>query len=184
MIIARRLRVILLATLILSAYAFAGGPLYVTNSRDSYAPPESLQTSVTLSVQLPGLQINSAIGQSKLVLNKPYTGYFYGTGGTPPYLFQLTAGALPPGLQLTDPVAGLVTGTPTISGTYTFTVGVSDSTGGGIQPATFTAIVAPALGRNDTPAHPTAIGNGSIQASIRPLWIRPAPSLPTPTITR
>lgn len=56
------------------------------------------------------------------------TGYSQGiasSGGTPPYSYSLTAGALPPGITLSSP--GLVSGTPVTSGTYNFTVTSTDT---------------------------------------------------------
>lgn len=47
-------------------------------------------------------------------------------GGTPAYDWTLAAGALPPGLTL-DRFSGLISGTPTQSGTFSFTVRVRDS---------------------------------------------------------
>ena len=55
-----------------------------------------------------------------------YTYTFPVGSGDPPYTFSITAGALPPGLSL-DPATGTVSGTPTMSGTFTFTVLVTDS---------------------------------------------------------
>jgi hypothetical protein len=49
------------------------------------------------------------------------------TGGTAPYAYSLTSGALPAGLTLTT--AGVVAGTPTTAGTHTFTVRGTDSLG-------------------------------------------------------
>lgn len=47
-------------------------------------------------------------------------------GGKPPYSFVITAGAIPPGMAL-DPSSGDLRGIPTASGTYSFTVSVTDS---------------------------------------------------------
>lgn len=49
-------------------------------------------------------------------------------GGQPPYAFALIDGALPTGLAL-DPVTGMVTGTLTAAGMFTFTIGATDSAG-------------------------------------------------------
>ncbi|XNL33356.1 autotransporter domain-containing protein [Xanthomonas phaseoli pv. dieffenbachiae] len=49
------------------------------------------------------------------------------TGGTAPYSYAVTAGALPGGVVL-DAATGGLSGTPTVSGTFTFTLTVSDST--------------------------------------------------------
>ncbi|HMV81641.1 MAG TPA: putative Ig domain-containing protein [Blastocatellia bacterium] len=55
-----------------------------------------------------------------------YSQMLTATGGTAPYGFGVTAGTLPDGLTLSE--AGLLSGTPTASGTFTFTVGVRDET--------------------------------------------------------
>ncbi|MBK9976140.1 MAG: putative Ig domain-containing protein [Planctomycetes bacterium] len=47
------------------------------------------------------------------------------TGGTGPYAFAITAGALPAGMALSP--TGTVSGTPTVAGPATFTVRVTDS---------------------------------------------------------
>ncbi|MDW7707086.1 putative Ig domain-containing protein [Xanthomonas euvesicatoria] len=49
------------------------------------------------------------------------------TGGTAPYSYAVTAGALPGGVGL-DAATGGLSGTPTVSGTFTFTLTVTDST--------------------------------------------------------
>jgi IPT/TIG domain/Putative Ig domain len=55
----------------------------------------------------------------------------YGTaliasGGTAPYSWSLASGSLPPGLALSSST-GALSGTPTAAGTFSFTVGVADS---------------------------------------------------------
>ncbi|WP_406191261.1 putative Ig domain-containing protein [Streptomyces sp. NBC_01017] len=49
-------------------------------------------------------------------------------GGTPPYTWEITTGALPDGLSL-DTGSGNITGTPTTAGTTDFTATVTDSAG-------------------------------------------------------
>jgi CSLREA domain-containing protein len=49
------------------------------------------------------------------------------SGGTAPYTFAVTAGSLPGGLTLTS--GGALTGTPTASGSFNFTVTATDNTG-------------------------------------------------------
>jgi hypothetical protein len=65
----------------------------------------------------------------------PYSFTFVATGGTPGYTWAITSGALPPGLNLNG-VTGLISGTPTTAGTFTFAIRVTDSVGG-----TATAVV-------------------------------------------
>ena len=48
-------------------------------------------------------------------------------GGLPGYLWTLRSGTLPPGLDLTT--RGALAGTPSARGTFTFTVGATDSRG-------------------------------------------------------
>jgi hypothetical protein len=47
------------------------------------------------------------------------------SGGTAPYTYTVTPGTLPPGLSLSS--SGVLSGTPTTAGTYSFTVTVKDS---------------------------------------------------------
>jgi len=78
------------------------------------------------------------------------------SGGLSPYAFSITAGALPSGLALSG--AGVLSGTPTVNGTFNFTVTATDSTGG--TPAT--AAKAYALVVN-LPSSPTA---GAVSATV------------------
>lgn len=57
----------------------------------------------------------------------PYSQQVVVGGGTYPYTFSITAGALPAGLTI-DASTGIISGTPTASGTFNFTVTVKDST--------------------------------------------------------
>jgi len=71
------------------------------------------------------------------VVGTPYSQTISASGGTAPYTFTVTAGALPPGLTLS--LAGLLSGTPTTIGTFTFTVTATDANGcPGSQPYTIT----------------------------------------------
>jgi len=51
------------------------------------------------------------------------------SGGTPPYRWSLSSGALPAGLSL-DSTTGAISGAPTATGTYNFTVRVTDNAQG------------------------------------------------------
>ena len=58
----------------------------------------------------------------------PYSQQLTASGGTPPYTFTITAGALPAGLTLTG--AGLISGTPTgAAGTVAFSIRATDAAG-------------------------------------------------------
>ena len=60
------------------------------------------------------------------------------TGGTAPYTFSVSSGALPPGLVL-NPATGVISGTPTTAATFNFTITAADANGClGIRPYTIT----------------------------------------------
>ncbi|WP_316813794.1 putative Ig domain-containing protein [Pedobacter heparinus] len=74
-----------------------------------------------------------------------YSQTFTGSGGTAPYTFAVTGGALPAGLSI-DGATGALTGTPTAVGTFNFTIKATDAAGGsgpysGIR--AYTLVVAP-----------------------------------------
>ena len=60
-------------------------------------------------------------------LAQAYSTSLVAAGGSQPYTWEVTAGSLPPGLNL-NPAAGVLSGTPTSAGNYTFTIKVSDNT--------------------------------------------------------
>src|SRR6185436_1867677 len=57
-----------------------------------------------------------------------YSHFFPASGGTEPYVFSLAGGAFPTGLTL-DAATGELSGTPTVAGTFNFTVQVTDASG-------------------------------------------------------
>ncbi|MGD0246911.1 MAG: putative Ig domain-containing protein, partial [Streptosporangiaceae bacterium] len=60
------------------------------------------------------------------VAGKPDTVQITAAGGTAPYRFSVSSGALPPGLSL-NPVTGVLSGTPTTAGSYQFIIAATDS---------------------------------------------------------
>jgi hypothetical protein len=64
----------------------------------------------------------------KLTVGVAYSATLSVTGGTAPYTFSIYSGSLPPGLTL-NTTTGVVSGTPTTTGTYTFVAKVKDSKG-------------------------------------------------------
>src|SRR2546430_140385 len=57
---------------------------------------------------------------------QPYSQAITAIGGTAPYTFALVSGVLPRGLSFSS--SGVISGTPTNNGSWTFTVRVTDST--------------------------------------------------------
>jgi hypothetical protein len=70
----------------------------------------------------------------------PYSQTFTGSGGTAPYTFAVTAGALPPGLFLS--ATGVLSGTPAIAGPSSFTIRATDANGCFVERAYTMAIAA------------------------------------------
>jgi hypothetical protein len=70
-----------------------------------------------------------------------YSQTITGSGGAAPYTFDVTTGALPPGLALI--ADGALTGTPTTAGTFTFTIRGTDANGC-LATLTYTIIISAA----------------------------------------
>src|SRR5258708_22125916 len=81
----------------------------------------------TLTVISPGspLTIATASPLSSGTVGVGYSQTIAVTGGTAPYVWSITAGALPSGLALSS-ATGAIGGTPTSAGSFTFTVQVTD----------------------------------------------------------
>jgi len=73
-----------------------------------------------------------------------YAGTLSVTGGTAPYTYAVTSGALPTGMLLS--VAGALSGTPTVSGSFPVTVTATDNYGFTANHVYTLAIGAPAIG--------------------------------------
>jgi hypothetical protein len=75
---------------------------------------------------------------SAMVVGVPFSESVSASGGTAPYTYTVTAGTLPAGLTL-NPTTGLISGTPTASGAYSFTITATDAfSSTGSQPYTGT----------------------------------------------
>ncbi len=69
----------------------------------------------------------STTSLSAATVNSNYSATLAATGGTSPYTWSLSNGTLPAGLSLST--AGVISGTPTTSGSSSFTVKVTDANG-------------------------------------------------------
>jgi hypothetical protein len=82
-------------------------------------------------------------------INVPYSATFTACSGTPPYAWSST-GVLPPGLTLTPgPTTATISGTPTVKGTYSVTLQLTDS-GGGTAAQTYSIVINPPPSINAT----------------------------------
>ncbi|MFN7975359.1 MAG: kelch repeat-containing protein [Acidobacteriota bacterium] len=84
-------------------------------------------------------------------VNKPYGQTLSASGGAWPYAFAVTSGALPPGATLSP--AGVLSGTPSASATFGFTVTVRDAAGCSTT-SSFVVTIAPSWTATGSIAHP------------------------------
>ncbi|HET6655188.1 MAG TPA: putative Ig domain-containing protein [Gammaproteobacteria bacterium] len=86
--------------------------------------------SRSYSLDIAGATISVApAGLPTATPEEPYSQTFTASGGTEPYSYAITAGSLPAGLALNGST-GVLSGTPTASGTFPFTVTATDSSTG------------------------------------------------------
>jgi hypothetical protein len=102
--------------------ANTSGDYQLVFSADKNKPHQSSQ-NFTLTVTCPGVSVqNPAVTTG--TAGTPFSQSFTQAGGTTPVSFSLNSGVLPPGLTLS--AAGVLSGTPTASGTFPITVKVTD----------------------------------------------------------
>jgi len=93
---------------------------------DSATTPRTASRAYTLVIQpTPALTITTTTLPAATV-GVAYSQTLAASGGTLPYAWSVSAGALPGGLAL-DPAPGVISGTPTTAETANFTVMVTDS---------------------------------------------------------
>ncbi len=95
----------------------------VTDSSNSPGGPDWAQAQLTLTV-VPPLSI-STTSLPAAAAGVTYLADLTATGGVAPYTWSLAQGSLPPGLTLQSS-SGIISGTPTSQGNFTFTVAVED----------------------------------------------------------
>jgi hypothetical protein len=144
----------------------------VLGATDSGTPPQTASQAVTLSVTPVGLAVS---GQplSPAPVNVAYHSQIAVYGGTPPFSWTVSSGNLPPGLTL-NAATGSIDGTPTQNGTYNFVPQITDSG----NPAQVTStnefiVIQQGLGRNDSIATATPLGNSANFTNPLPFSISP-----------
>jgi Putative Ig domain len=105
---------ILFALLLLNACSGFSKPTANATANPT-APTTTSTASLTISSTLPSATVGSN-----------YSATLNVTGGTAPYSFSLKSGALPAGLLLGS-TTGIISGTPTATGSFSFALLVSDS---------------------------------------------------------
>jgi uncharacterized repeat protein (TIGR01451 family) len=114
----------------------AGTYSFTVKVTDSAGLSATEATSITI---VPGPSLTFSTPPSGWT-NTVYTDTLTATGGTTPYIFSLATGSLPPGISLS--ASGVLSGTPTSAGTYSFTVKLTDALGQTTTKATTLTIAA------------------------------------------
>ena len=100
-----------------------GTSTFTVRVTDSANPAATATKSFTLTVS--DLAIDTAATLPAAAVSVPYTETLLASGGTSPYTWALSSGTLPAPLTLS--AAGVLSGTPTAAGTFTFSIKATDS---------------------------------------------------------
>ncbi|MGB8007965.1 MAG: putative Ig domain-containing protein [Terriglobales bacterium] len=119
-----------------SAGAISGTPTGTTGTSnftvtvtDSQTPtPSTTSANLSITVALAPLSVTTS-SLANGVIGAAYSQTLQASGGTPPYTWSVISGTLPASLGL-NASTGAITGTPSASGTSSFTVKVTDSASG------------------------------------------------------
>lgn len=149
----------------LSGTATAGGTFnFTVTATDSSTGtgPFAGSRAYALTVNAPTLALSPAMLANANV-GSPYSGAITASGGTAPYSYALSAGALPAGMALA--ADGTLSGTPTAGGTFNFTVTGTDSSTGTGAPYTASQAYALTVGPATLTISPATLPAGQMGAS-------------------
>ncbi len=94
----------------------------------------------------------------------PYSQTISASGGTAPYTFAIVSGSLPTGLTLNS-ATGVLSGTPTVSGNFPFSVSVTDSSTGTGAPYSATRSYTLTVNTPGVSLNPTSVPAGTVAAA-------------------
>ncbi|KAA8917981.1 autotransporter outer membrane beta-barrel domain-containing protein [Xanthomonas sontii] len=120
---------------------------FTVSATDSGASPISGSRAYTLTVAAPTVTLPATTLPNGTAGQAYSAAITQASGGIAPYTYAVTAGALPAGVTVNS-ATGALSGTPTVTGNFSFTLAATDSTSGtpGQASRSYTlAIVAPTL---------------------------------------
>jgi len=137
--------------------------------------------SSSIVVSPPVLTLSGPTGTAQVGV--AYSSALIASGGAPPYTFSIISGALPPGLSLSNPSTGAITGTPTTQGTFNFTAQVMDSNENTATANCSVTVTAAGVISTTTTLNlsPTSIPVGSVGPIVMTATAAPASGSGTPT---
>jgi Ice-binding-like/Putative Ig domain/Dockerin type I domain/NHL repeat len=107
----------------------AGTFNFTITAKDTNLCPGSRAYSIVIGPPIcPVIGVGSLTGLPIGAIGSAYNQTISTFGGTTPYTFSVTTGALPNGLSL-NATTGAITGTPNLAGTFNFTITVLDANG-------------------------------------------------------
>ncbi len=144
----------------------AGAFSYTIKATDSVTPTAQTATQVTSGAIAATLTL-TATASSTTQVGQAYSQSNAASGGTAPYTYSVSAGAVPAGVTL-NASTGAVSGTPTAAGAFSYAIKATDS-GSPAQTATQTVsgTIAPAtLTLTSTASATTQVGQSYSQSNV------------------
>ncbi|WP_404339791.1 putative Ig domain-containing protein [Sphingomonas sp. MMS12-HWE2-04] len=140
----------------------AGSFNFAVVARDTTAgagAPYGVASGYTFTVSAPSITLAPAtLGNG--AIGTPYSEALSASGGTAPYSYAVTAGAVPAGLSL-NPSTGALTGTPSAGGTFNFTITATDSSTGTGAPFSTNRAYAVTIAAPTVTIAPTTLPSGT-----------------------
>ena len=139
--------------------------LFVKTDADNAVAEASETNNAVASVTFPVSVITVAPATLPVpTLDDPYSQTITASGGTGSYSFSVSAGSLPTGLSL-DAGTGVLSGTPTTPGAYSFTIKATDGNAAtGIQP--YSGTIAPIVVTLSPATLPTGVATQSYSQAV------------------
>lgn len=124
-----------------------GTTAHTFSLHDNAVPAQTVQQTLSLTITPPaGTLTITTTSLPNGTVGAPYSRAVQATGGSGTFTWTISAGQLPPNLIL-DPATGVISGTPTAPGTFSFTVQVADTGGqSATQPLSITITAIPPPG--------------------------------------
>ena len=134
---------------------------FVLQATDTSDVPYTVTAAEQIAVTAAGAALVVVGGNPPSgIVGTPYSAGLQAAGGSQPYTWSVVAGALPNGLTLA-PATGIISGTPTGTGTSSFTAQAQDATGA-TATGSFAITVTSASGQTSPTITLSSLPNGTV----------------------